>query len=57
MSYIYTQLPKLEDLKQAIKTNPNLLRYYSKYESFLGSTKSVNYLKKKLKEYYENKTN
>ena len=57
MSYIYTQLPELEVLKQSIKTNPNLLRYYSKYESFLGSTKSVNYLKKKLKEYYENKKN
>jgi len=57
MSYIYTQLPELEDLKQNIESNPNVLRYYSKYASFVGSTKSVNYLKKKLKEYYENKKN
>jgi hypothetical protein len=55
MSYIYTHLPELKDLKKNVETNPNVLRYYSKYEGFIGSDESVNYLTTKLKEYYESK--
>ena len=56
MSYIYTHLPELKDLKKNVETNPNVLHYYSKYEGFVGSDESVNYLTTKLKEYYESKT-
>ena len=55
MSYVYTHLPELNDLKENIETNPDVLRYYSKYEGFVGSDESVNYLTTKLKEYYESK--
>ena len=55
MSYVYTHLPELSDLKENIETNPDVLRYYSKYEGFVGSAESVNYLTTKLKEYYESK--
>jgi hypothetical protein len=55
MSYVYTHLPQIEDLKKNIETNPNVLRYYSKYDGFVGSTESVNYLTQKIKEYNENK--
>ena len=57
MSYTHTHLPRLEDLKQNIEANPNVLRYYPKYDSYIGSSESVNYLEKKLKEYYESKKN
>ena len=55
MSYIYTHLPEINDLKKNIETNPNVLSYYSKYDAFVGSTESVNYLTQKIKEYDENK--
>lgn len=57
MSYTHTHLPSLEDLKQNIETNPNALRYYSKYDTFIGSSESIDYLDKKLKEYYDSKSN
>jgi hypothetical protein len=57
MSYTHKHLPTLEDLKANIETNPNVLRYYSKYDTFIGSTESIDYLDKKLKEYYDSKKN
>lgn len=54
MSYVYTHLPELKDLKKNIETNPDVLRYYSKYEGFVGSPESIEYLTKKLEEYYDN---
>ena len=55
MSYVYTHLPEIDDLKKNIETNPNVLSYYSKYDAFVGSSESVNYLTQKIKEYDENK--
>ena len=55
MSYVYTHLPELKDLKQNIETNADVLRYYAKYEGFVGSSESVNYLTKKLEKYYDSK--
>jgi hypothetical protein len=55
MSYVYTHLPEIEDLKTNIETNPNILRYYAKYDGFVGSLESVNYLTKKLEKYYDSK--
>ena len=57
MSYTHTHLPEIEDLKTNIETNPSVLRYYAKYDGFIGSLESVDYLTQKLKEYNESKTN
>ena len=57
MSYTHTHLPEIEDLKTNIETNPSVLRYYAKYEGFIGSSESVDYLTQKLKEYNESKIN
>jgi hypothetical protein len=57
MSYTHTHLPEIEDLKTNIETNPSVLRYYAKYDGFVGSSESVDYFDTKLKEYNESKTN
>ena len=57
MSYIYTHLPELKDLKQNIETNPDVLRYYSKYEGFVGSPESIEYLTQEIEKYYDSKKN
>ena len=57
MSYIYTHLPELKDFKQNIETNPDVLRYYSKYEGFVGSSESIEYLTQEIKKYYDSKKN
>lgn len=54
MSYIKVYLPKLDELKNRIQTNPDIVRYYSKYEGVIGSIDSVDYLTNKIKEYYDN---
>jgi peptide deformylase len=51
MSYIKVYLPELAELKSKIETNFDVLRYYSKYDGFVGSSESVDYLTKKLEEY------
>jgi hypothetical protein len=55
MSYIYTHLPEINDLKKNVETNPDVIRYYAKYEGFVGSEESINYLTKKVDEYYKSK--
>jgi hypothetical protein len=54
MSYIVKYLPDIEKLKNELKQNPNNIVYYSKYGGYVGSTESMDYLNKKLKEHYEN---
>ena len=53
MSYITKYLPDLEELKKQIQSNPDVLRIYSKYMGFNGSSESVDYLEKKLQEYFQ----
>lgn len=57
MSYIKVYLPELDELKNRIRTNTDGLLYYSKYDTFIGSSESMDYLNKKLKEYYDSKSN
>lgn len=47
MTHIH--LPELKQLKKSIKSNPSLLDYYSRVEGWVGSTESVEYLTKILK--------
>lgn len=53
MSYITKYLPELEDLKKQIESNPDVLKIYAKYMGFNGSSESVDYLDKKLQEYFQ----
>jgi hypothetical protein len=48
MSYTHIHLPSLDNLKQSLESNPTLLEYYSKYDSWIGSIESVEYLTKAL---------
>jgi hypothetical protein len=50
MSYITKHLLPYAELKNEIESNPKILQQYSKYESFIGDTDSVNYLIDKLME-------
>jgi len=55
MSYVKTYLPEIEQLKTELEQTPEKIVYYSKYGAHMGSEESVNYLNKKLEEYYESK--
>lgn len=50
MSNIVKHLPSYEILKKELDTNPENLKYYEKYESFIGDDKAVDYLINKLLE-------
>lgn len=52
MSYTHIHLPKKKVLKKILKENPNQVKYYAKYGSLIGSSKSVKYLNKKINEYF-----
>jgi hypothetical protein len=55
MSYVKTYLPEIEQLKTELEQTPEKIVYYSKYGAHMGSEESVNYLNKKLEEYYDSK--
>lgn len=44
MSFVKKYLPPLNELKKEIDTNPNILKYYAKYEGFIGDSDSVKFL-------------
>ncbi len=56
MTYITKYLADYEDLKKELEQYPENIKYYSKYEGFTGSSESMDYIEKKLKE-YKNKQN
>ena len=56
MTYITKYLPKLEDLKKELESNPNAVKHYLKYEGFIGDSDSIDYLDETIKNYLkENK--
>jgi len=58
MSYVKVHLPELDELKNRIESNyDKWIPFYGKYGAVVGSTESVEYLDKKLKEYYDSKEN
>ena len=46
MSYTHIHLPQLDTLKSILETNPEKVKYYEKYEAWIGSAESVEYLNK-----------
>ena len=56
MSYVKVYLPELDELKERIDSdNDKWIKFYAKHDAFIGSSESVDYLNKKLEEYYESK--
>jgi hypothetical protein len=48
MTYIKTNLPELNTLKEYLK-DPEKIEYYKKYDVYIGSIESVEYLREALK--------
>jgi hypothetical protein len=58
MTYITAHLPKLEDLKKELESNPDKIRIYMKYMGFEGPEGSIDYLTNQIEEYIKlKKTN
>jgi transcriptional regulator with AAA-type ATPase domain len=55
MTYINIYIPKLSELKERLKENPNLIEYYMKYEGWTGDSDSINFLEEKVEEFFKNK--
>lgn len=49
MSYTHIHLPSLDVLKTRLEGNVEEIKYYSKYESWIGPNDSVDYLIKSIK--------
>jgi len=47
MSYTHIHLPDLPSLKKLLKKNPNLITYYKKFDSLVGSNESIELITKK----------
>ena len=56
MTYITKYLAEYEDLKIELERYPDNIKYYTKYEGFVGSSEAIEYLNQKIKE-YKNKQN
>lgn len=56
MTNILRHLPKLDELKRELEANPQNIKYYINYDTYVGPTDSVEYLTNKIKS-YENSTN
>jgi len=57
MSYTHIHLPELSELKNIIEELPSKIIYYKKYDGFIGSSESIEYIKYKIKNYDENQSN
>jgi hypothetical protein len=57
MTYITKHLPSLEQLKKELETNPEKIKYYTKYEGFDGPDGTIDYIVEKLEEHYKKQKN
>lgn len=53
MSYITCQLPKIQILREHLDDSPNRIVYYAKYDTFMGDMESIEYITKKIAQYYK----
>lgn len=51
MSFVKKYLPPLAELKIQINTNPDMLKYYAKYDTFIGDSDSVQFINQQLNTY------
>ena len=53
MSYTHIHLPELNILQKMLLESPEQIKYYAKYGGLIGPSDSVEFLNKKLDEYYK----
>ena len=51
MSYIVKRLPNIEELKKQITESPSIIKYYAKFDNYIGDMKSINYIIEKINTY------
>jgi hypothetical protein len=44
MSFTKKYVPPLLELKKEIDTNPDIIKYYAKYDTFIGDVDSIQFL-------------
>jgi hypothetical protein len=52
MSYILRHLNTKDELKRELERNPENIKHYAKYDTFIGDSNAVEYIESKLHEYY-----
>ena len=53
MSYILKYLATKEELQKELKNSPENIKYYAKYDTFIGDSDAVKFLESKLQEYLQ----
>jgi hypothetical protein len=51
MSYVKIWLPEKSVLIKELKKEPDKIKYYLKYDTYMGSFESITYFRKKLKKF------
>ena len=51
MSYTHIHLPELHILKEWLEKRPESIKYYSRYEAFVGPSESVDYIVEKIEKF------
>jgi hypothetical protein len=57
MTYILKRLPNIDELKKELETQPTNIKYYIKYDTFIGDDNSIEYLNNKIKSYEKDSAN
>jgi hypothetical protein len=52
MSYILKYIVTKEELQKELQSFPENIKYYAKYDTFIGDSNAVKYIESKLHEYY-----
>jgi len=53
MSYILKYISTKEELQKELQSSPENIKYYAKYDTFIGDSDSVEFLESKLQEYLQ----
>lgn len=52
MSYILKHLNTKAELIRELNSQPQNIKYYAKYDTFIGETDAIQYLDSKIQEYF-----
>jgi len=51
----YAYLTNLTDLKNLLKKYPDKIKYFAKYDTFIGESDSIDYIEKEIKKFHKKK--